>query len=79
MKEFPYAINVTAPENPNIIPPNFVNVIFSLIKIADIINTKRGVKVTITAPLMGVDKLRPLMNASMFTHIPKTEAIKSLG
>ena len=44
MKEFPYAIRVTAPENPNIIPPNFVNVIFSLIKIVEIINTKEGLK-----------------------------------
>ena len=79
MKEFPYAIRVTAPENPNIIPPNFVNVIFSLIKIVEIINTKRGVKVTITAPLIGVDKLSPLINASILTHIPKIEAIKSLG
>ena len=48
VKEFPYAISVTAPANPRIIPPNFVNVIFSLIKIVEIINTKRGVKVTIT-------------------------------
>ena len=41
MKEFPYAISVTAPENPNIIPPNLISVIFSLIKNADIINTKK--------------------------------------
>ena len=46
MKEFPYAIRVTAPENPNIIPPNFVNVIFSLIKIVEIINTKNLLIIT---------------------------------
>lgn len=65
------SIKANAPENPKPMPKYLISVIFSLIKNADIKNTKIGEIVIIIELLIGVERLNPLKNMSILMTIPK--------
>src|SRR5690554_7885063 len=65
-------IKTNAPESPKTIPKDFIQVIRSFNISAVNNNNNTGVMVIETALLIGVERLSPLKNISIFRTIPKT-------
>lgn len=72
-------IRIKAPIKPRTAPEIFKKVIFSRMSIADKINTRIGVIVEITDELIGVVKLKPLKEKSIFITIPNSVHASILG
>jgi hypothetical protein len=77
--DFPYSIKKEVPNNPKKIPTTFRFRIFSLIIIADNINTINGVQTIITAAEIGDVRLNPLKKVSIFKATPKKAQAIILG